>query len=148
MKNALNLLNFFAAFLLALTGNAQLSASAIQQFVTVENNLNRAGLIYPSLVVRFYEICEYESTWLGGDKSLRLAIFSSDLDRASDFGLDRKGYQFKFIEELRLNTNKLENSVDSIIADLRITDAAIHFYGEIKNGNIVPFLKYNAYREN
>src|SRR5690349_5478835 len=107
MKNTRNLLGFLAAFLLALASNAQLSPSAIQQFVTVENNLKRAGLVYPSLVVRFYEICEYEYAWLGQDNTLRLAVFSSDLDRASDFGLDRRDYQFKFLEGLRLNTNKL-----------------------------------------
>ena len=129
---------------LGFAGRAQLTALQLQEFVTAENKFKTLGLHYPLLVARFYQTYKYEPAWIGIDKSAHCSIFFNDLDHAADLGLNIIDYQFSFIQSLQQENRTLNNSDDSIAADLRITDAAIHFYGEVKNGNAAPLLKYNG----
>ena len=63
---------------------------------------------------------------------------------SAGLGLQEKDYQFGYIQWLRNNTNLLKNTTDSLEAEIRITDAAIHFYNDLAYGNAKPALVYNG----
>lgn len=65
------------------------------------------------------------------------------LKNAESVGLNKSDYQEDFF--LRFDPIKPLNSrIDSVEADIRFTDAALHFFIDIKNGNNIPFFRFNG----
>jgi murein L,D-transpeptidase YcbB/YkuD len=123
---------------------AQLTSALIQEFVSVEKNLKSAGADYPSLVSRFYKEYGFSLAWMGEKQNANRQIFFKALKAADDFGLNELSYHYNFIQSLNTGGEELENWQDSLKADILITDAAIHFYAEVKNGNAKPIFKYDG----
>lgn len=123
---------------------AQLTSVLIQEFVSVETNLKSAGAVYPSLASLFYKEYGFSLAWVGEKQNANRQIFFKDLKAADDFGLNELSYHYNFIQSLKTGKERLENWQDSLKADIIITDAAIHFYAEVKNGNTRPTLKYDG----
>jgi murein L,D-transpeptidase YcbB/YkuD len=105
----------------------------MQSFVEGSNEMNRAGVEHPLLVREFYKQQNFKLVWLGSE-TLQYNILQL-LSKAPEFGLEERDYQYSFIHRLRLHFESLSNLSDSIAADVRITDAAIHFLQDVKNGN-------------
>lgn len=135
--------SFFNIWLLAtfscIVGVAQKPLTSLQEFLANEKNIKSLSLKNPSQVLRFYQNNQYKLVWQSpSDQN----IFFNELDNCGDLGLNTKDYQYNFIASLKRSTvGVLE---DSVLADLIITDAALHFYKEVKIGNVAPILRYNG----
>jgi L,D-transpeptidase YcbB len=125
----------------------QTTTDSIQQFISEEKNLKSLGVVYPSLVSRFYKEYGFHLAWMEKQHENR-QVFFDDLKNAGDLGLNEASYHYKFIQSLRSGKESFNNWRDSLSADILITDAAIHFYAEVKNGNDKPALKYDGLNYN
>jgi L,D-transpeptidase YcbB len=109
----------------------------------LERNINTTNiqLQYPYAVKEFYEISSYRFFWMqsenGGNRDLLLTM----LENAGIQGLHEKAYQYKFIEAFRNQTFSLDNTEDSMAAEIKFTDAAIHFFSNLAFGG-KPALSY------
>ena len=126
----------------------QATPAYIQEFVSVERNLTSVGAIYPSLIYRFYKEYGFSLAWMSEQQNVDLQAFFDDLEKSNDLGLNEQSYHYGFIQSLRSGTGSLDSSQDSITADILVTDAAIHFYAEVKNGDSKPTLKYDGLKYN
>lgn len=127
----------FAAF-------AQITPDRLQQFISDDNNISNADIKYASGVKEFYARLNYQTEWIQKENKSSCDIFLDILKQSAGLGLREKDYQFNYIESLRNSTVRFQNTDDSMEADVRITDAAIHFYNDIAYGNTKPTLVYNG----
>lgn len=94
-----------------------------------------------STLSRFYELNHENFAWLGNgdvqDELLQLLHLSSSL------GLREADYQGDYLARFKKNAARLTNA-DSVERDVRFTDAAIHFFSEVQNGNGIPSFRYDG----
>jgi L,D-transpeptidase YcbB len=123
--------------------NSQITPEKIKQVFT--NNISILSLQNSNekLVERFYELNGYRLMWMRDeDRVLRNSLLKL-LSSASDYGLNEKDYQFEYVQFLSGN-RVLSTAPDTILADIRLTFAAIQFLAEVKNGNRPPVLSYTG----
>lgn len=92
-------------------------------------------------IQRFYETRDYQYAWINNpslQQDLRNMLALSD-----QLGLNEQDYQYAYIKN-----NLPKNEADSIETDVRFTDAAIHFFTEVKLGNKAPSFRYTGLKYN
>jgi murein L,D-transpeptidase YcbB/YkuD len=99
-------------------------------------------IAYPSQVSQFYSTFQNKKAWLPNEKALWLLW--QYIDSAAALGLKKEDYQFNFIQNFRLGKASLNTAEDSMLADRRFTDAAIHFFRDVMVGNSSPQTGYNG----
>ena len=92
-------------------------------------------------IKRFYEAREYQYAWIN-NPSLQQE-FRKVLARSDQLGLNEQDYQYAYV-----NSYLPKNAADSMETDLRFTDAAIHFFTEVKLGNKAPSFRYTGLNYN
>jgi L,D-transpeptidase YcbB len=99
-------------------------------------------IVYPSQVRQFYSFFQNKTVWVQNEKALhRLLLY---LDSADYLGLQEKDYHFGFIKSFRLRKTPVLTAEDSLMADYRFSDAAIHFFRDVMVGNSAPVIGYNG----
>ena len=92
-------------------------------------------------IVQFYELNNFLFVWwndLGSQKDI------IDLIQLSNaFGLNKTDYQYQFLDSYA-SEKFISTKVDSFDIEIKCTDAAIHFFTELKHGNRTPSFKYNG----
>jgi L,D-transpeptidase YcbB len=114
---------------------AQINAGTKQEITSV------AGGGRTAAVERFYELNGYKLSWLENPSQRANLLYL--INASSSLALDEKDYQYSFLRNLPDNP-RFSNWKDSVDADIKITDAAIHFYSDLKYGNAAPVLKYDG----
>jgi murein L,D-transpeptidase YcbB/YkuD len=142
-KNWINSLLLMVAGIWGFTAFAQITPNGLQQFIAT-NNFIHAEVKYVTEIKEFYSRLNYKIVWLQNDSPANRVIFFNTLKMSADIGLRESDYQFNFIESFRKGTVRLQNKNDSLEAEIRIADAAIHFYNDIAFGNTKPVLGYNG----
>lgn len=94
---------------------------------------------------QFYQLNDFRFGWMS-NKNARSELMGI-LNSADSFGLNRADYQYQFLTVYNSSAS-LNNLDDSIDADIRLTDAAIHFFTDLKFGNHIPDFGYNGLRYN
>ena len=120
----------------------QITPERIQDFISGKKYLSKAEVKFSSEVKEFYSRFNYKTAWIQKENLADYNILLNDLKLSDGLGLREKDYQFSYIESLRNGTAQLRNIEDSLEAEIRITDAAIHFYSDIVYGNTKPSLDY------
>jgi L,D-transpeptidase YcbB len=95
-------------------------------------------------VISFYRNLRYEPVWLRKDRLSMTEELIRTLQQAPLFGLEAEDYQYRFILSFSRRQFPLTTVSDSLDAELRLSDAAIHFYTDIAYGNKKPVLDYNG----
>lgn len=95
-------------------------------------------------VDQFYQFNNFKFAWVD-NKNLQNELFSI-LNSADSLGLNNSDYQFQFLKTY--TSQALKDLTDSIDADIHLTDAAIHFFSEIKFGNQTPSFGYAGLKYN
>lgn len=131
-------LAFTFVSLFSLTSPAQITPDSLKQFISETKQAGYAE------IQEFYTRRNYKTAWIQAENKYNQDIFFNTLKLSSGMGLRETDYQFNYIEALRAGTLVLQNTNDSLEAEIRITDAAIHFYNDIAYGNIKPALGYNG----
>jgi murein L,D-transpeptidase YcbB/YkuD len=94
---------------------------------------------------QFYQLNDFRFGWMS-NKNAQSELMGI-LNSADTFGLNRSDYQHQFFTAYNSSAS-LNNLNDSIDADIRLTDAAIHFFADLKFGNHIPDFGYNGLRYN
>jgi L,D-transpeptidase YcbB len=123
---------------------AQITPERFQQFISENKHLTNADVRYPSQVSGFYGLMNFRTAWIQKENAGNLTLLLNALKQSADMGLQETDYQYKYIEPFRKGDVHLQSTDDSMEAEIRITDAALHFYNDIAFGNSRPFLGYNG----
>jgi L,D-transpeptidase YcbB len=116
--------------------------TGIQAFVQNEQIMKDEGVQHRLLVEQVYRNNNYRFIWLPYP-DLQNDLYQM-ITSAPVYGLEEKDYQYPFIHSFRLQLSSLISARDSIMAEIRLTDAAIHFLNDVKNGNAKPFFSYDG----
>lgn len=90
----------------------------------------------------FYQVFQYRPAWTGDNNKEDLTYLLRLIDSAPYFGLDKNDYQSEFIAQYRGGLRYISGTDNRLEAEIRLTDAAIHFYRDIAFGNTTPSLSY------
>ncbi len=129
---------FLAACFLHFTAFTQFGPEQVQQFITAKNNTIHAG------IPEFYSRLHYQTAWIQKENTGNLDIFLHMLSLSPVFALRAGDYRVDEISAIRNGNGDLQNAVDSLEAELKITGAAIRFYEDLAHGNTKPALGYNG----
>jgi L,D-transpeptidase YcbB len=120
--------------------HAQFSSISLKLFIN-EGLLLPQSLVHPNEVKEFYLSNNYNICWVG--KSNNLDQLLEHIQQSQSLGLNKQDYQSDLLgnsdRPLILNSEK-----DSIFAEVKYTDAAIHFFYDVARGNKVEPLGYNG----
>lgn len=130
----------FAAF-------SQITPERLRQFISDTKLIDKTGIRHTSRVKEFYTRLNYQTAWLPEENQPNLTIFIRAKTLSGELGLTEKDYQFNYPACNSSDTARLQNSNDSLTADIRMTDAAIHFYNDIAYGNTKPALEYDGLKQ-
>lgn len=133
------------AGLWSFTAFSQISPDRLKQFISDTKLSSKTGIKNATQVREFYSRLNYRPVWITGDRQPDLPVFLHARGLSADFGLTEKDYQFNY--SAVSNTAELQNGTDSLTAEIRITDAAIHFYNDIAYGNTKPALGYYGLKQ-
>lgn len=140
-KNILNHLFFFyLAFIGSMTAAAQFNTTRMLTFIAGNEQIDRAA------VYEFYSRLHYQAAWFQKDNTRNRNLLLTLLKQAPAIGLQENDYQFFFISSFRRNEYLLINEEDSLEAEIRLTDAALHFYRDLTYGNTAPVFGYDGLR--
>jgi len=113
----------------------------IRQYLETELKKN-AGILFPEGVREFYGYSEYRFAWLSDETVMQQ--LSDYIEHAGESGLNKEDYQIRFIKSVQDKTAQLHGNVDSLAAEIRFTDCAIHFFRDVAFGKEPALLKYNG----
>ena len=91
---------------------------------------------------QLYEQSNGLMVWLG-HRALQEQLLEV-LSSSAALGLNQKDYQHDFLMTYK-PAQELKTFSDSLDAEIRLTDAAIHFFTELKWGNAIPHLGYRGF---
>ncbi len=91
-----------------------------------------------------YDQTSDSSLWINASGERNRTTLIQLLDRSEDLGLDKKDYQYAFIRSFSERPPSLANIDDSIEAELKFSDAALHFFSDLAYGNISPAFGYDG----
>ncbi|MDP1763316.1 MAG: L,D-transpeptidase family protein [Sediminibacterium sp.] len=130
----------FAAF-------SQITPERLRQFISDTKLIGKTGIRHTSQVKEFYTRLNYQTAWLLEENQPNLTIFIQARTLSGELGLTEKDYQFNYPADNSSHTVRLQNSNDSLTAEIRMTDVAIHFYNDIAYGNTKPVLGYDGLKQ-
>lgn len=134
-------LGFF--FLVLSVGNyAQVNPGRIEELLKSGVQLKKILLQYPAEVKEVYQALQYQPVWIGNRS--RLQELLEQLKQPDKLGLKTEDYQHDFIRSFLKDNPTLVITGDSLAAEFRFTDAAIHFFKDLVYGNTAPQLGYNG----
>ncbi|MBX9781730.1 MAG: L,D-transpeptidase family protein [Chitinophagaceae bacterium] len=121
---------------------AQITPEQLKQYITTSQAFKNSGLKNKESVALFYNTLNYKTAWIQKENKENLARLLAALLQAKAVGLEEQEYETEIIRACRTNTVTLANAGDSLDAELRITEAALHFYNDFIYGNTKPALSY------
>ena len=130
-----------SALSLAITVSAEITPDQLQKFISDNKNINEE-VKNLSALREFYTRLSYQTAWIQKENKTNCAIFFSILKQSAGWCLRETDYQFDFIKKFRDERTGLKSLNDSLEAEVRITDAAIHFFSDIAYGNTKPVFGY------
>lgn len=111
------------------------------QLLSVEQLSRFKGQVRFKEVVAFYEHNHGQAVWLGREKLQQDLLGLIQQARAS--GLNEADYNNSTLDRWKSENASLQ-PIDSIEAEYHLTDAALHFFWELKAGNKPPLLGYSG----
>lgn len=136
------LLQLIIGCIYSTTALTQISLNNIQKYIAEHKEINKTEL------VAFYALVNYQPVWINTVDTMNCHLLLHTIRQSADAGLREKDYQYDFIESLRNKNFRLEGKEDSLEAEIRLSDAALHFYSDIAYGNTKPALGYNGLNYN
>ncbi|MBI2731643.1 MAG: L,D-transpeptidase family protein [Sphingobacteriales bacterium] len=134
---------FFLAFS-NVSGQNKKSSFLFEKFIATENSRINTVLKKPAEVKEFYQFVNFSFHWIPDEKIDNRSYLLALLNKSGYKGLDKNDYQQTFIQDFSNGKLLLKTLDDSMMAELKFTDAAIHFYSDIAYGNVKPPLGYSG----
>lgn len=127
-----------AGLVYSLMAAAQVMPVALQTFVEAETGKKE----WPKQVKDFYKANQYRPVWM--NDAARLQQLVKLLEKAAELGLEPADYSIQSIRSIAINIPLVSTNKDSMMAEIRCTDAAIHFFNDVAYGNAAPALGFNG----
>jgi murein L,D-transpeptidase YcbB/YkuD len=121
---------------------AQITPAQLKSYLLNTNKTSNLDTKLTNQVKEFYQNRNYNLVWLQNSQIRNQLIHL--LQSSPKKGFQAINYQFNFIESFTNRTIKLGDEEDSILAEIKFTDAALHYYTDIVFGNLYPVLQYNG----
>ncbi|MGZ8536733.1 MAG: L,D-transpeptidase scaffold domain-containing protein [Flavisolibacter sp.] len=138
MKKILYVIFLFSSF----NSSGQITPDKLQRVIMDHLSIESPRFKDEKSVASFYEKNNHELTWMRSqDNELRSELLTI-LGSADDYGMDHKDYQNSIVNSL-ISGWIPDSAMDTILTDFRLTDAAIHFFSDLKNGK-EPSLRYKG----
>ncbi|MBL0146247.1 MAG: L,D-transpeptidase family protein [Chitinophagaceae bacterium] len=118
---------------------AQITTEKMQQFVTQDKQT-----VASDKIKEFYKLYKYNTAWINRENAGNLNVLFTEITKAPYLALNAKDYAYTYLAAIQNGQENLKNTEDSLEAEIRITDAALHFYGDIVYGNTKPAFGYNG----
>jgi L,D-transpeptidase YcbB len=141
MKQKFSLLFPFFLFLIQLSFS-QVTPEKIRQFINSDELLRTAGIAHGKELREYYAALQYNPCWIGEDGEYERDILLKLLKTAGILGLNEEDYQYTFIRSFAKDPDFLKTPGDSLTAEIKFSDAAIHFLSDLVYGNTKPALSY------
>ncbi|MFZ1785978.1 MAG: L,D-transpeptidase family protein [Ferruginibacter sp.] len=132
------LISLILTCICSITACTQITPEALSRTLSEITNINKAA------VTQFYSRLNYEAVWFRRANTNNRELLLYTLSQSPEFGLREKDYQYNYFDLLRNRNYLLQNIEDSLQAEIRFTDAALHVYSDIAYGNEKPALGYNG----
>lgn len=129
--------------LISVQANGQETADRLRD-ITGNPTLKTYGLQYAKEVKEYYILTNYQFSWLTNTGHSNITILSDYISNAAQSGLEPGDYQPALFQALAGKGIYPANPEDSLLAELKITDAAIHFIHDLLMGNNPEPLGYNG----
>lgn len=123
---------------------AQVNSDRLRQFIQSQYLIKTPGITHEKEVKEYYAITNYALSWIGEHNDYNRDILIKLLEDSDKAGLNRQDYHQEFIELFSSHPAFLKTSDDSIVAEIKFTDAAIHFFNDFIHGNTKPVLRYDG----
>lgn len=143
-----NISTIFSIMLLVNTPNltAQVSPAAIKNYLE-SKTITISDIAYPNETKAFYIANKFSAVWLITPLNSNITTLVNWCQQAADNGLNAADYQPILFGLFRSSKLLLNTQQDSVTAEIKFTDAAIHFFHDALMGHHpVPFdydgLKY------
>ncbi|WP_051189734.1 L,D-transpeptidase family protein [Daejeonella oryzae] len=137
-KKIKNILLLLTTFFWSIAAVAQMTPDDLHKIIS-ENSFNNE-----TEIKEFYSRLNYTNAWIKKGNTLNLGILISSLKKSAENGLREKDYHFDFIQSFLNRKVSLQTKEDSLKAEIRLTDAAIHYYSDMVYGNTIPVLGFNG----
>jgi L,D-transpeptidase YcbB len=136
--------SFFVFVLFSLAGISSAAAQISPELVreSLESSADKYSLSSASRTVEFYQHRQFRPAWLTHPDAIRQLV--SMLDKSPWYGLDSSQYQVPLVRSLAHGQRLLRTQADSLQAEFRVTDAAIHFFRDIAYGDPAPQVSYHG----
>ena len=92
---------------------------------------------------KFYAAIDYQLAWMTIPGQQNRHALLELIDNSSLLGLKKTDYSYNVISSSQANL--LHGAEDSLMTDIRFTDAAIHFFTDLAHGNTAPDLRYYGF---
>lgn len=135
---------FALTCILNISASAQITAAAIEQFVNSKERISGSGIRFPSATKEFYSLINYQPAWLKQNDNAALATLLSLINQSSELGLKETDYHPDILQMCRNKALQLKNADDSLLTEICISDAAVHFLSDMVYGNNIPSFGYNG----
>jgi len=122
--------------------SGQISAEKLERFLADEARIETSALQFPLEVKHFYKKLQHRLVWQENSAS-RNFLFSL-LKQSADYGLKENDYQPDRVQSINTYGLQLRRLEDSIIAEVQLTDALIHFLHDVVYGNSPVVPGYNG----
>ncbi len=130
--------------MLNFAASAQLTSGLIEQYLSNKSFTNNDKLHFKTGIKAFYLLLNYKTAWIQNFNGADKIKFRDALQSTAGKGLRLNDYT-AYTDDLFLSLGKpLLTVEDSLLAELYITDAAIHFYSDLVYGNTKPALSYSG----
>jgi L,D-transpeptidase YcbB len=123
---------------------AQVNPERLKQFIHSEELMKSTDITHKKEIVEYYTLTNYAFSWISEQNDYNRDILLKLLEDAGKAGLNRQDYQWKFIESFSSQPAILKTNDDSVIAEIKFSDAAIHFFSDFMKGNTKPALRYDG----
>jgi murein L,D-transpeptidase YcbB/YkuD len=108
------------------------------------SSFTTAELKYSKEVKDFYTYNGFHYTWLAKQGSGNLKLLSNFIEHSSSIGLNRQDYQPGIFKRYFSGLLIASNELDSLLAEVKFTDNAIHFIHDVLVGNQPVSVAYNG----
>lgn len=125
---------------IAITGQAQVNKDEIQ--LIIKTSRPEVRLHYPEQIKKFYSINGYNYTWVNNRSNMQ-SLFRL-LQTAGESGLAPEDYLTDVILSPENNYYIGPARHDSLLTDVWLTGAAIHFFSDLAYGSRKPAIGYNG----
>jgi murein L,D-transpeptidase YcbB/YkuD len=142
MRSKRKIFIVLALLILSMRIDAQDSLT-LKKFIN-NSSFSTYGLQYPIQVKEFYNYTGFQYSWLKSGGSRNLKLLSNYLQHSAALGLQKEDYQPALFKTVFNNSFFANNEQDSSLAEVKFTDAAIHFIHDILIGNQNVSLAYNG----